>query len=414
MISAALHLTLAALAYCLLAGDIAPLDVAFALLLGLAPDFDTPKSLVGSLACSISVPLERRVGHRTATHSLLDLLIGVQGVRLFWPMQQFLTLTAWRDDGPMPRVLLPLAAPALPVARADPSWRRPAAPAVTAAAAVANPIATPHPSPTPPAPPIGPVNPLVAPAPLAAAGEVAEQPAERAALIAEQRREAEALARHLAGAQRALGAIQARHEREQQEHAHAVERAGRALDDAHAAQMLADPADIAAVQRAAERTHAAEAKLIEILDAQDRMRTDQGIERAAAEAELAAAQADLAALPGRQQAALDRLDADHAAARLLAEGRLRLARAHAGEAAQAHELEERRAAATAQALAVAHQGQVTATVIAHAAASTATAQAQPTPMPTNVISHAAGTIAAIGAEERDGRLTITIDLIPAH
>jgi hypothetical protein len=35
-------------------------------------------------------------------------------------------------------------------------------------------------------------------------------------------------------------------------------------------------------------------------------------------------------------------------------------------------------------------------------------------MPTNVISHAAGTIAAIGAEERDGRLTITIDLIPAH
>lgn len=143
MIPAALHLTLAALAYCLLAGDIAPLDVAFALLLGLAPDLDTSKSSVGSLACSISVPLERRVGHRTATHSLLalmlvagaayllaphywlalagayashillDLLIGVQGVRLFWPMQQFLTLTAWRDDGPMPRVLLSLAAPAL-------------------------------------------------------------------------------------------------------------------------------------------------------------------------------------------------------------------------------------------------------------------------------------------------------------
>ncbi len=502
MISAALHLTLAALAYCLLSGDLSPLGVAFALLLGLTPDLDTPKSLVGSLARSISVPLERRVGHRTATHSLLalgfvagvayllapaqwlglagaygshlllDLLIGVQGIRLGWPAGEYLTLTAWRDDGPAPRVLLCLALPALLVVA---SWGQLApllTPAVSAAVAVANPIATPHPSPTlrpsvqlrfalppgvglsalrvrrgdtvregqllaawdaavpspwpTPTPPTGPATPAPLDMPAqsqAAAWEAREaeaalqallttQGAERAALIDAQAREGAELLRLRDAAQRAIDALQPEHERDQAERQHAVDAARIELADAQAAQALAGRDDAQAAQRAAERVHAAEAELRAAIDAQDRMRARHGAERMAAEAALREAQADLDALPELQRQALARLDGDHAAGRITAAARVARARGLAGDEHAASEAEQRHVEATATALARAWQHEATATAEGYALASAATAQAWPTPTPSRVISHAAGQVAEISAEERDGQLTITIELIP--
>jgi membrane-bound metal-dependent hydrolase YbcI (DUF457 family) len=178
VIQAALHLVAATL-LALVFGRPTPLILALALLLALAPDLDTPRSLVGSLLKSISVPLERRLGHRTATHSmaalllvaglayllipdgwqalaagypshlLLDLLIGVQGVMRFLPGQGFLTLTAWRDDGPAPRTLLPAMLPLLLIAALWPQLRPLTAP-ITARMALANPIATPSPTKTQP------------------------------------------------------------------------------------------------------------------------------------------------------------------------------------------------------------------------------------------------------------------------
>lgn len=58
--------------------------------------------------------------------------------------------------------------------------------------------------------------------------------------------------------------------------------------------------------------------------------------------------------------------------------------------------------------------QATATALAGACqlGATATAQAWPTPAPSRVVSHAARRVAEITAEERDGQLTITIELIP--
>jgi len=141
VISAALHLITAAL-LCFLYGDVPPLIFAVSMLLALLPDLDTPKSLVGAMLKPISVQIERTVGHRTATHSVLalmlvavgayiftpswwlvlagaysshlalDLLIGLQGITLFWPSGEFLTLTAWRDDGLAPKILLSLLVPA--------------------------------------------------------------------------------------------------------------------------------------------------------------------------------------------------------------------------------------------------------------------------------------------------------------
>src|SRR2546421_10205033 len=117
MIQAALHLTAAAL-LAFLAGDLPPAVFALALALALAPDLDTPRSLIGQLCLPLSSALERRIGHRTVTHSLLalalvagaaslllpawwqvltaayashlalDLLIGPQGLMLFWPLTQ--------------------------------------------------------------------------------------------------------------------------------------------------------------------------------------------------------------------------------------------------------------------------------------------------------------------------------------
>ncbi|MDQ2998490.1 MAG: metal-dependent hydrolase [Chloroflexota bacterium] len=145
MIQVALHLATIAL-LCFLVGDVPPLVFAASLLLALLPDIDTPKSLIGSLLRPISRLLERKIGHRTVTHSLLalgliagtayliapawwlvltaayashlllDLLIGVQGIMLFWPSGEWMTLTAWRDNGPAPKILLSLLLPSMIIA----------------------------------------------------------------------------------------------------------------------------------------------------------------------------------------------------------------------------------------------------------------------------------------------------------
>src|SRR6266545_2934342 len=149
------------------------------MLLALLPDLDTPKSLVGAMLKPISVSIERTVGHRTATHSVLavmfvavgayvfasswwpvlagayashlvlDLLIGLQGITLFWPSGEFLTLTAWRDDGLAPKILLSLLVPATIIAATWAQLAPALRPTIAAAAAVANPIATPTPTKTP-------------------------------------------------------------------------------------------------------------------------------------------------------------------------------------------------------------------------------------------------------------------------
>ena len=175
MIQAALHLATVAF-LCFLVGDVPTPILVVSLLLALLPDIDTPKSLIGSLLKPISKLLERKIGHRTVTHSvfalglvagvayllapawwlllagayashlLLDLLIGVQGIMLFWPSDAWMTLTSWRDKGPAPKILLSLLVPAMIIAA---TWAQLApiiAPQLSAAAAVANPIATPKPT----------------------------------------------------------------------------------------------------------------------------------------------------------------------------------------------------------------------------------------------------------------------------
>jgi len=140
------------------------------------------------------------------------------------------------------------------------------------------------------------------------------------------------------------------------------------------------------------------------------MRTDQGIERADAEAAVTQAQTALDALPEQQRAALARLDANHQADLILARARVRSARGQADEAAQAREREAGQIAATATAITGAHQATATALIGAHQAAVSATARAIPTPAPSAIISHADGKIVAITAEEKDGRLLVTIEL----
>jgi len=178
MLTAGLQLTAAAL-LCFLYGDVPPLIFAVSMLLALLPDLDTPKSLVGAMLKPISVSIERTVGHRTATHSVLalmfvavgayvftpfwwlvlagayashlvlDLLIGLQGITLFWPSGEFLTLTAWRDDGLAPKILLLMLLPATIIAATWAQLGPAVLPTISAAAQVANPIATPKPTTTP-------------------------------------------------------------------------------------------------------------------------------------------------------------------------------------------------------------------------------------------------------------------------
>lgn len=214
------------------------------------------------------------------------------------------------------------------------------------------------------------------------------------------------------------------------EQQHAVDQAHQALIDAQANEQAmaekqgqAETSDPVAIQRAAEGVHQAQATLQDALDAQDRMRTEQGLERRQHEAEVQQAQEDLDALPTQHAAALARLDAEHAAALVREQGRLSAAQVGAAADAQ-RDAEQRRVTlataaakrgeliATANAQAQAWQAQMTATAETHRAAALATAQAQPTAQPSEVISRASGRVIAIRAEEREGELVVTLEVAP--
>ena len=45
--------------------------ILFAVLGSIIPDIDHPRSVIGKLFLPISIPLERRYGHRAVTHSLI-------------------------------------------------------------------------------------------------------------------------------------------------------------------------------------------------------------------------------------------------------------------------------------------------------------------------------------------------------
>jgi membrane-bound metal-dependent hydrolase YbcI (DUF457 family) len=483
MTQAALHLTIAALT-CLLAGGAPPHIFIVGLALALLPDLDTPKSLIGSLLHPISDEVERRLGHRTATHSApatiavaavayllapawwglltacyashiaLDLFIGHQGVRLLWPAGDWLTITSWRDDGPAPRRLLAALLPLTLLVGAWPALGPGIASPLGAAAALANPIATPTltrtpaPSinlsfelppgvglsaltirvgdtlqegqeiarwggaaPTPTATAASPSPAEVLPAPPAdASGLVAArtdltaaqaaQAAERATLRLRHDQEAAAARRTLETARRALGELQPQHERAQDERQHAVDAALAALSTAQSAVALAiaDPNDPQALLRAQEKLAGAQADLQQAIDAQVRMRAEQGVERQQLQAALDQAQSDLSNLPARQESERIALEA-----RLNAD--LARAQGHA-DAAQAGLAADEARASDARDRAVA-----TAAAQARAEAA-ATAAAAPTPWPSQVRARAAGRVARIGAEERDGRLVVTVELAP--
>jgi hypothetical protein len=237
-----------------------------------------------------------------------------------------------------------------------------------------------------------------------------EQASKRAALIAEQQRDLAEAKRTCADAQRALDALGPQQELEQQAAQAAIEQAEQVLTDTLDMQALAVEPDDA--QRAQERVHAAEAALRKARQAQERLNTAQGIARRRAEADLAAAQDDLDALPDQQAQALATLDAEHKAAMLLANSRVERANTQVEEAQSARERAQEGAAATATALAQAHQLAVTATTVAHLAAVTATAAALPTPMPDHIVSRAGGRVVAVTAEEQDGRLVVTLEVMP--
>ena len=508
MIQAALHLTLAALVCLLTSSAPAPVFM-LCLALALLPDIDTPKSIIGTTFTSLSEAIERRVGHRTLTHSLLalgvvaaltnlilpawwlpvtgsytshillDLLIGRQGIQLFWPLPTWFTITNWRDDGPAPRRLLALLLPTLLVIVSWPALGPTLSHPITIAAAIANPIATPTPtrtpppsislsielppgvgtsalivrvgdtvregqtiarwdvpSPTPwPSPTPPPMQP--SPAPAAPAEVFVPLPADPSALISAQAEDAAAqaaaTAERLATTQRhqseatdalrrrdaaslALAQLQPAHERPQAERQHAVAAAAQDLTAAQAA--VAQAADDTSRTRAEAQVRAAQADLTTALDAQSRMRTEQGIERQRLQATLAAAQADLDALPTRQANERSAQESRIAADIARSQGRIAAARAALSNTAARAEDDHRRAVATAQAqaqantAATAEAGNQRATQQAEtwATSAAATAAAIPTPWPTQILARAAGHIARISAEERSGRLIITLEL----
>src|SRR5262245_23360652 len=71
---------------------LAPPVAAFVLLGALLPDVDTPTSPIGRCCRPLAAWLERRIGHRTLTHSLLGLALATLPVLPFawieprWPV----------------------------------------------------------------------------------------------------------------------------------------------------------------------------------------------------------------------------------------------------------------------------------------------------------------------------------------
>lgn len=310
-------------------------------------------------------------------------------------------LAAWEQDAPTP-------------------WPSPTSPTLNA-------------SPAPPALPIAAAAPQIGDSSATISAKAAltalqsAQPAERSAMLAEQQREQTAAARKLADARQALDLLQPMHERQQAEAQSTVDAAHRAFLDAQAAAALPiDPLDPNAPTiklKNETQVHQAEATLRAALDAQTRMRSQQGIERQRAETAVSQAQADVEALPASQAAVLAKLDADNAGAIARARGALEAAQAAAAAQARSSSHAQQLIVATVQADARQVASAATtearvwselaeATQTSYSAAAAATAQAQPTPAPDRVVSRAAGRIVDISAQETGGVLVVTLEVVP--
>jgi len=507
MIQAALHLTIAAI-ICLLAGGAPPSIFLVSLTLALLPDADTPKSIIGSLMRPVSAWLERRVGHRTGTHSAiavaavaalaylvapawwallagcyashiaLDLLIGRQGVQLLWPAPEWLTIAGWRDDGAAPRRLLIALLPLLLFVAVWPQLGIALDQPLRAAAAAANPIATTVPTRTPQPgmsvsfelPPGVPFSAVTvhaedviaegqilarwdlpnatpwptpttprgepSPTPVSPAVVVPPPPSDRSALVlglaelsAAQRtqvaereelrlrheREQGEARRRRDQAAIALAQLQPLHEREQAEAQLSVDTVAQ---DFAAAQAALSATEGDGIPQAEEHLRRAQAAIAEALNAQTRMRTEQGVEREQLELALSQTQGDLDALPGRQDAERGALASRSAAELARAQGRVDAARSALDTDAARAEDSYGRAQATAQAQARATSTAATtgwqelhaAQAGAHATASAATAAALPTPAPSQIISWVAGRVIRVKAEQVDGQLIVSLEI----
>lgn len=69
-----------------------PVSWGLAILFSFMPDIDLPTSRIGRPLFFLSVPLEKRFGHRTITHSIIGYwshiqidMANIRGVDLFWP-----------------------------------------------------------------------------------------------------------------------------------------------------------------------------------------------------------------------------------------------------------------------------------------------------------------------------------------
>ncbi len=504
MINALLHIVAAALV-CALHGNTPPPIFVLAMITALLPDIDTPKSLIGNLLLPISLALERSVGHRTATHSLLavaliaaaaylwlnpwwlviagaygshiiiDLLIGPSGVVLFWPAGDRMTIAGWRDDGPAPRVLLLILLPLFLMVSIWATLQPVVQPAIDTAVRVANPIAeatatrtptlTPAPEPeieiafelpsgvsmsalqvqkgdrieegqtlatwerTPPPAHPTPTRPVI-PDPPAILGDDPGQDSSSAALLLEAEAALAALETRHAGEREHLQAAQqataqaaqqaltnaatalagseraAEHDLAVQQRAVAAE--ATAIADARDLADLVGDENPATALRAREQIHAAEADLEREQAELARLEDEHDQAQAAAAATATAAAARLETLPAAQEAERARLETEHNAERSVAEARVNAARLRADAANQARAQAQQAQAATATAIIAQWQQAYTATTTSHNAAAWETAVAQTTPEPNNVTSRVDGWIVDIRAEERDGRLVVTL------
>jgi hypothetical protein len=105
------------------------------------------------------------------------------------------------------------------------------------------------------------------------------------------------------------------------------------------------------------------------------------------------------------------LETAQAAARTLAQARLQAAQVRAAAADHERALAQQAAAATGTAIATAWQQAATATITSYEASYYATVQARPTPEPNQVRSRVSGRVVAVSAQEKDGRLVVTLAVV---
>jgi membrane-bound metal-dependent hydrolase YbcI (DUF457 family) len=490
MIQAALHLLTATL-LALLLGPSPVFVLILALCLSLMPDLDTPKSLIGSLIKPVSTAIERRFGHRTATHSiaalclisavsfvilpaywqilaaayashlLIDLLIGRSGIMLLWPAPTFLTLTAWRDDGPAPRIMLLLLVPATVLAA---TWQHYLAPVINsplqAAVQAVNPIATEQPeatarpsirlrlalpsqatlshitvkagdtiqegqilaewpttTPTTTATPVPIVWPTAAPipntpTPLADCTECAqarvaletlqiEHSAKRAALSAEQQRKYAEQQRQLAELQRDFDAAPSQHDLTLLTIQLDIETAEQALE-----LLRSNP------EPNPEKLAKAEATLRKLRLKLEQTQATQNNSLEQLQAKRDQAQLELEQMPSQQATTMAVLEQQQQADLLQTSHKLELANNKAEQQQLAHEQAHANIALTTTAIVQQYYEHAQATADAYTAALTATAIAQPEPEPNNIVSRVSGTIIAITVEETDSRLVVNLEIMP--